>query len=199
MLVEWDRRGTSYIFRTLDSFSAYSKAAVTALISPPEGAHLLSALGDLSGFVHDDLDVAPKTLFLPQWGSGNDIDYAGLQPLKIVRVGNAAGQLATSIDGGRTWTQYANAGTLSSGKLTYSANATSIIWAPGSAVYVAQNGGSFVASSGIPANALIEADKVKDNLVRISSDFVTGLSLISAHIRCMVQPMGCSMSPKMEV
>jgi len=33
---------------------------VLDLVSPPEGAPLVSAVGDLVGFVHDDLKVGPK-------------------------------------------------------------------------------------------------------------------------------------------
>ncbi|KZS96826.1 Oligoxyloglucan reducing end-specific cellobiohydrolase [Sistotremastrum niveocremeum HHB9708] len=141
------------------------ETAVLGLVSPPTGAHLVSVVGDIGGWVHDNLDVAPPTLHVPVWGTSNGIDYAGNQPLSLVRTGGSAGQLATSTDGGHTWTQYANAGSLSSGKVAYSANATSIIWTPGSGVYVAKNGGAFVASTGIPSNAIIATDKSNDAYV----------------------------------
>lgn len=126
-------------------------------------------MGDIGGWVHADLDTAPPTLHIPLWGTVEDLDYAGNTPSDIVRVGNAGGQVATSSDGGNTWTEYANApsGT-SGGHVTYSANATSIIWSAGSpsGVFVAKSGGAFVAATGVPAGAFIEADKSNDNYVR---------------------------------
>lgn len=140
------------------------------LISPPAGAHLLSAVGDIGGWTHDDLDTAPPTLHTPNFGTNNDIEYAGLQPSKIVRIGNSAGQLATSSDGGHTWALYPSppAG-VSGGKINYSANATSIVWATGSKVLVAKNGGSFVASTGVPGGAIVKADKANDHYVSCDS------------------------------
>lgn len=121
--------------------------------------------------MHDNLDVAPPTLHVPVWGTCNDLDYAGLQPSMVVRVGSSGGQIATSADGGHTWTQYANApsGT-SSGRVAYSANATSIVWTASSpnGVFVAKSGGAFVASTGIPAGAIIKADKANDSYVSLS-------------------------------
>lgn len=87
--------------------------------------------------------------------------------MQLVRVGNGGGQIATSTDGGNTWSTYANApGSLSGGKVTYSANATSILWTVGSGTYVSKNGGAFVASTGVPAGAIVEADKSNDAYVR---------------------------------
>ncbi|KAG8888156.1 hypothetical protein FRB98_008265 [Tulasnella sp. 332] len=148
---------------TLSNMSnGVEETAVLDLISPPVGAHLLSAVGDIGGWTHDNLDVAPTTLHLPIFGTDLSIDYAGLQPYSIVRIGSSAGQIATSGDGGHTWALYANAPTLSGGNIQYSANATTILWASSTGVYVAKNNGTFVASTGIPTGAIIKADKAND-------------------------------------
>src|SRR2546428_5534862 len=35
------------------------ETAAICLLSPPAGAHLISGLGDICGFVHDDLTISP--------------------------------------------------------------------------------------------------------------------------------------------
>src|SRR5574337_486996 len=58
------------------------------LISPPQGAHLLSAIGDLDGFRHDNLAVAPLQFqATPRYANSQSIDYAGQRPALIVRSG----------------------------------------------------------------------------------------------------------------
>jgi photosystem II stability/assembly factor-like uncharacterized protein len=83
------------------------QTAVLILISPPEGAHLLSGFADIGGFVHDDLNVSPPRMYEnPQIGTTVSLDYAGGQPLVIVRGGRAGeGQapLGYSEDGGHSW------------------------------------------------------------------------------------------------
>ncbi|KAG8990048.1 hypothetical protein FRB93_003334 [Tulasnella sp. JGI-2019a] len=159
-LLQWD--GVHNI--TLSNLaSGIEETAVLGLISPPTGAHLISAVGDIGGWTHDNLDVAPTTLHVPIFGNVMDLDYAGLKPYMVVRIGNAVGQLATSGDGGHTWTLYANAPSgVSSGNIQYSANATSILWSTSTGVYVAKNNGTFVAATGIPTGSLVKADKTND-------------------------------------
>ena len=79
------------------------ETAVLDLVSPPQGAHVISALGDIAGFAHFDLDKSPKTGMWtnPLWNTTNDVDYAGLKPLTVIRVGREQG--AISHDGGITW------------------------------------------------------------------------------------------------
>jgi photosystem II stability/assembly factor-like uncharacterized protein len=83
------------------------QTAILALISPPEGAHLLSGFADIGGFVHDDLNVSPPRMYEnPEIGTTISLDYAGNQPLVIVRGGRAGEDqpsLAYSEDGGHSW------------------------------------------------------------------------------------------------
>ena len=52
-----------------------------ALISPPEGAHLLSGVGDIDGFRHDDLDQSPAEERSPAaFGNTEDLAFAGKKP-----------------------------------------------------------------------------------------------------------------------
>src|SRR5437764_1275520 len=65
------------------------ETSVQDLISPPSGANLLSALGDIGGFRHDSLTVVPSTMFTsPTLSTNTAIDFAELSPGFIVRVGN---------------------------------------------------------------------------------------------------------------
>jgi hypothetical protein len=61
-----------------------------ALVSPPAGAHLISGVGDIDGFRHDDLDTSPPqgTFAEPRFSSTRDIAFAGRKPDIIVRIGN---------------------------------------------------------------------------------------------------------------
>jgi photosystem II stability/assembly factor-like uncharacterized protein len=83
------------------------QTAILRLVSPPEGAHLLSGFADIGGFVHDDLNVSPPRMYEnPLFGSTTSLDYAGGRPLVIVRGGRAGEEqasLAYSEDGGHSW------------------------------------------------------------------------------------------------
>src|SRR5205814_968480 len=84
------------------------ETAVITLMSPSEGAHLLSGFGDIGGFVDRDLDASPPQGMYrdPLFGNTNTLDYAEKAPNVIVRSGSPhEGQaaLAYSEDGGASW------------------------------------------------------------------------------------------------
>jgi hypothetical protein len=85
------------------------QTAVLTLVSPPAGPPLLSGLGDLSGFAHEDLSTSPRLQFTnPVFGNTNTIDYAGRAPHVVVRSGtphqrHGGPTLAWSEDYGRSW------------------------------------------------------------------------------------------------
>jgi len=89
------------------------ETAILDLISPTEGAHLISGFGDIGGFTHDDLDVSPPNGMHsnPIFTNTNTVDYAEKNPSIIVREGtphNREGTppgatMAYSEDGGHTW------------------------------------------------------------------------------------------------
>ena len=79
-----------------------------ALASPPEGAHLLSGVGDIDGFRHDDLEVSPaRGAFAgPRFINTEDIAFAARKPQTVVRVGTGGSRnvhAAISDDGGTSW------------------------------------------------------------------------------------------------
>jgi xyloglucan-specific exo-beta-1,4-glucanase len=80
------------------------------LISPTAGAHLISGIGDVHGFVHDRLDVSPpQPLLNPNLAQTDNVDWAGLAPNVLVRsasgyVNDPEGvSLGWSGDGGHNW------------------------------------------------------------------------------------------------
>ncbi|MDN8589740.1 X2-like carbohydrate binding domain-containing protein [Paenibacillus sp. 11B] len=148
--------------------------AVLDLISPPSGAHLLSGVGDVSGFRHNDLDQAPATMFTsPNYSSTESLDFAELSPSTMVRVGKAdytadpnAKSIGLSSDGGTTWYK-ANAepaGTTGGGTVAISANGNRLVWSTSDkGVHYSTGGNSWTASSGIPAQAKVISDRVNPN------------------------------------
>lgn len=83
------------------------QTAIITLLSPPEGAHLISGFGDIGGFVHDDLAVSPSAMFEhPQFSTTISLDCADQKRLILVRSGHPNEEQASlgySTDGGHTW------------------------------------------------------------------------------------------------
>jgi photosystem II stability/assembly factor-like uncharacterized protein len=133
------------------------------LISPPTGAHLLSALSDLGGFRHDDLNVVPAKMYdNPTFSTATSLDFAELAPQNIVRVGSGGSNFALSIDGGASWTPGSSAGgNGSSGFVALSAEGSSIVWSPSnnSVSYSVDNGQTWIVSAGVPAGARVGSDR----------------------------------------
>ena len=116
-----------------------------ALVSPPSGPHLLSGLGDIAGFRHDDLDApASDGMFDdPVFGNTTSLDFAETEPALVVRVGTSSGgggRGALSLDGGATWSAFASEPENSngSGTIAVSADGANFLWVPRKAASVAQ-------------------------------------------------------------
>lgn len=108
-----------------------------ALISPPEGAHLLSGVGDIDGFRHDDLSRSPSegSFAGPRFSNTEDMEFAGQSPSIIVRAGTGSGnrvRAAISLDGGKSWSALATEppGSDGAGTITVSADGKRIVWTP---------------------------------------------------------------------
>ena len=149
------------------------ETVVEELISPPTGAPLLSALGDIGGFRHIELKVSPVAgAFTPGQGSSSTIAFAGTVPAAMVRTHSGHGRAALSRDGGSTWeplTQSPSAATEHGpGSLVISADASRLLWLPkGGRVHFSTNAGATWTTSSLayeaPANhhtARLIADRV---------------------------------------
>ncbi|KAJ7169606.1 hypothetical protein C8R46DRAFT_1217285 [Mycena filopes] len=148
------------------------ETSVQALMSPPTGPTLISALGDIQGFVHNSLTAPPSVVWTnPTWTTTADLDFAGLNPLNIVRIGNTGDgtqgkQVAMSNDGGTTWFQdFGAADNVSGGKASTTAGGDTVLWRTnGQGVLVSQFTNPFVAVPSLPSVAVIASDKLNNTV-----------------------------------
>ncbi len=152
------------------------ETAVLDLVSPPSGAPLLSAIGDVGGFRHANLDAVPALMFTaPTLTTGTSIDFAELTPTFVVRAGNIdksaspnVNRAGFSYDGGTSWFQASTepGGVAGGGTIAAAADASRVVWAPegpGAQVsWSTNNGASWTASTGVPtgANGKVASDRV---------------------------------------
>jgi hypothetical protein len=169
-LLDWDRGGTVTIRPMVRGLE---ETAVLDLVSPPSGAPLVSALGDVGGFRHTDLDAVPAMMFTqPTFTSTTSLDFAERNPSVMVRAGNFTdadrpgdSHVAFSTDGGANWFQGTEpAGVNNGGTVAAAADGSRFVWAPGDpgqpVVYSVGYGNTWTPASGIPANAVVESDRV---------------------------------------
>ncbi len=161
------------------------------LVSPPQGAHLLSALGDIDGFRHDDLSASPLQYAGPRLTNGESIDYAGQAPQIVVRSGTVRHRVqneiraAHSSDGGKTWTSFASEPPQGegAGQIAIAADGKRVIWTPDKATHAwitDDFGRRWQKVSGVPAGAVIEADKVDAGLY-YAFEGITGKLYVSGN------------------
>lgn len=150
------------------------QTAVLSLISPTTGsAHLVSGLGDVTGFVHEDLTKVPDMMMItPNFSSTTSMDYAELNPTKYVRVGNTdsgtSSRIGISYDSAKNWSAGTNCWSATStdstggGKVAMSADGNIILWAPSQKApcYSTTSGSSWTSCSGLPIDAAIASDRV---------------------------------------
>ncbi|HXM57317.1 MAG TPA: xyloglucanase [Candidatus Dormibacteraeota bacterium] len=162
-LTNWDKGTPVHI---AVAAKGVEETAVQDLVSPPAGAHLLSALGDIGGFRHDDLTQTPAEMFTnPVFGTTTSLDFAGRAPSVVVRAGNGGSSAAAfSADGGTTWTPAATqpAGVNGGGMIALGADGARTVWSPSGAPvsFSADDGATWTASAGIPAGAQVRSDRV---------------------------------------
>ncbi|MFF1506156.1 cellulose binding domain-containing protein [Streptomyces sp. NPDC058326] len=160
-LTRWDT-GTNFTIRPM--VQGLEETAVLDLASPPSGAPLISALGDIGGFRHTDLTKVPPMMFTgPNFTSTTSVDFAETKPAAVVRAGHLDGgpRVAFSTDNGASWTGGQEpAGVTGGGTVAAGADGTRFVWSPeGTGVHTG-TGGAWTASTGIPAGATVESDRV---------------------------------------
>ncbi len=142
------------------------QTAVLTVVSPPEGPHLLSGFGDISGFAHEDLSRSPAEQFThPVFSNTYDIDYAGLDPRVVVRGGSPAPRstagaptLAYSLDYGRSWRPLDPPGSTSA--IAVSADGRAFVVMTTIPLVTHDRGRSWSEVHGLPGGANPIADKV---------------------------------------
>jgi xyloglucan-specific exo-beta-1,4-glucanase len=169
-LTTWDSGGKIAI--TVKAVGL-EETAIQELVSPPVGPQLLSGMYDIYGFTHQSVDVVPNAFFEGPRIATVSIDYAELSPSYMFRVGD--GDIANSLkaagystNGGTSWTPVLAQPTgvdNGTGTCAVSANGTRVVWSPVDAGvhYTTNNGKSWIASTGVPAGALVESDRVNAN------------------------------------
>ncbi|MFF0731442.1 cellulose binding domain-containing protein [Streptomyces chartreusis] len=162
-LTKWDG-GSRFTVRPM--VQGLEETAVNDLASPPSGAPLLSALGDVGGFRHTDLAKVPSMMFTqPNFTTTTSLDFAETNPNTFVRVGNldSGPHIAFSTDNGANWFAGTDpSGVSGGGTVAAAADGGRFVWSPAGAgvQYTTGFGTSWQASSGIPAGAVVESDRV---------------------------------------
>ncbi|MFJ9630014.1 cellulose binding domain-containing protein [Streptomyces sp. NPDC101175] len=163
-LTNWDSGGR---FTVRPMVRGLEETAVDDLAAPPSGAaQLLSALGDIGGFRHTDLTKVPSMMFTsPTFTTTTSLDFAESNPDTVVRVGNADSgpHIAFSTDNGANWFAGTDpSGVNGGGTVAAAADGSRFVWSPAGAgvQYTTGFGSSWSASGGIPAGAVVEADRV---------------------------------------
>ncbi|MFB6835458.1 cellulose binding domain-containing protein [Streptomyces sp. NPDC056361] len=160
-LGKWDTGAT---FTIKPMVQGLEETAVLDLASPPSGAPLLSALGDIGGFRHTDLAKVPSMMFTgPDFTSTTSVDFAEAAPDTVVRAGHLDGgpRVAFSTDNGTTWRGGQEPpGVTGGGTVAASADGTRFVWSPDGTGVHTGTGGAWTASTGIPAGATVESDRV---------------------------------------
>jgi hypothetical protein len=84
--------------KQVDGGSGIEEAVVNAISSPPTGAPLLSADGDVGTFVHISLDLSPIQGADPNpvFTNGTSVDFAQNKSLTVVRVGSSTNGYSTT-------------------------------------------------------------------------------------------------------
>lgn len=150
-----------------------------SLVSSTYGAPLVTALGDIDGSYHVDLNSPKNARHTPNVGTTYVVDFAGQAPNKMIRIHKQAssGLGSYSTDGGKSWTNfsshpnYVEAGGNYNGEANFaaiSAKGTSIVWNMyQKGVYYSKNNGStWSAASGINdvSSFRVVADRVTDGV-----------------------------------
>ncbi|WP_339132453.1 cellulose binding domain-containing protein [Streptomyces sp. f51] len=162
-LTNWDSGGQ---FAIRPMVQGLEETAVNDLASPPSGAPLLSALGDIGGFRHTDLTKVPSMMYTsPNLTTTTSLDYAENNPNTVVRVGDldSGPHIGFSTDNGANWFAGSDpSGVTGGGTVAAASDGSRFVWSPaGTGVrYTTGFGTSWSASSGIPAGAIVESDRV---------------------------------------
>jgi photosystem II stability/assembly factor-like uncharacterized protein len=130
-LTEADRSGRT---RWRFDDEGLEETVALELVSPP-GLPLISTIGDIGGFRHDDLDTAANSRYFdPHGGTNRGLDYAELRPDILVRTSDPTPTAGfRSTDGGKTWTAFAASpprdAHIHTGRIALSADGKRMVWA----------------------------------------------------------------------
>jgi len=168
-LTAWDQEGG--VIHLKPAAQGIEETAIQDVVAPVGSVDLVSAMLDLGGFVHDDIDTVTNTFSDPYFSGATSVDAAGRDSATIARAGtDGAGAIeaAVSHDSGKSWTTSpAAVGASGSGTVTVTADGSGAVWAPeGAAAQCSADGGdTWSTTSGLPQGARVESDRVDAGLV----------------------------------
>ncbi|WP_156954088.1 WD40/YVTN/BNR-like repeat-containing protein [Brachybacterium phenoliresistens] len=163
-LTAWDEEGGTV--RISAQAQGIEETAIQDLVAPEGEVDVLSAMLDLGGFVHEDVDTVPGMITDPYMGGSTSVDAAGAAPEVLVRAGtdgSGVHRVAVSRDAGGSWAAGSPVeGAQGPGLVAVTADGGRIVWSvPGIGVQVSTDGGAtWTASAGISGAARVEADRV---------------------------------------
>ena len=141
-----------------------------SIISPPTGAPLLSAVGDLGGFRHEDVRKSPPlgSFTGPLLGTNTSIDFAQTNPNIVARVGSGDSQMIRggySLDNGVTWKPYSSeppSSTKGGGVVAVSADGKTVVWSPDNAMpyWSSDWGRNWTGCGGLTEKTRVVSDRV---------------------------------------
>ena len=155
------------------------ECAVLSLCVPPTGdVKVVTGVGDIGGFTHTDVDTPTQMWTTPVFSRGSSVDYAELDPVKVVRVGTCSPaqyedtcNIASSGDGGLTWNKrYESCMKAKNGSVAISAKGNYTLWSTedqgvwGGADYGMKQ------ISAIPSGSYVCSDRVNDSVFYIYSE-----------------------------
>jgi hypothetical protein len=160
------------------------------LVSPGTGAHLFTALGDVSGARYDTNFNSIGGYYGNPNSSNYSVDVAELNTSVVARTTASNNALMLSSDNGLSWRQVASVAGYDSGRVAVSASGTTLLWVPGglSALYSTNGGASWSAATGYPVTGAVAsgsffnpvADRVANGYF-YTYDFSKGTILESAN------------------
>ncbi len=167
-----ERAGTREPIKFTVWATGIEETAVICLLSPPQGAHLFSGLGDIGGFKHNDFARSPLHGMCsnPIFNNTTGLDVAWQRPSMVVRVGTGKQGMngAISMDGGSTWKPFPSqpADTRGGGSVAVSANGSAILWSTyGNAPMVSfDRGASWSYCNGLPPGTEPVADRLNSSI-----------------------------------
>jgi hypothetical protein len=186
------------------------ETAVEGLWAPPSGnTILLSSIGDVYGFAHQDLTVSPvQGNFTNPQATPSSMDFEQNTPTTVVRVTDGTsgatpiGEISTNA--GLNWTGFVStpAGSKGGGTIAIAPDGSSMVWATEdtSSVWYSTNGGTtWIASTGIGAHAQVVSDRVKPGVYYGFSNGTLTMSTdggaIFATIQTSLPSAGYSVAP----
>lgn len=147
------------------------QTAILSLASPPVGPNLLSGVGDICGFVHNDIYKSPaQGMIDPDYKNGEWVDFAEGNPTKFAIIGHNYDPTyfgSYSTNSGVSWTKFATIPNgAQDGMIALNTTGNIFIWAPKNMTphRSENNGSSWSLVNGLSGAATLVSDRSNANI-----------------------------------